>query len=761
MNPLHEQFVVEARELIQQANDDLIAAEREGFSEERIDRVFRVFHTLKGSAAVVDLPPMGLVMHAAEDVLAAIQAGRLGETSLVIDHALACLDQVAIWVDEFEARDTLPANSGEVARNLAENLRNLVQVQASTQPAAGSLVGRDSGEIPDWARSILAAPDMPKREPESRFIAFSYEPDPDCFFDGHDPLEVVRRAPGLRLFRIEAREAQSPLADLDPYSCNLRLKGICATTPAGLAAVFRLLPNQVRVFEVPTHTGPMPRDSASVDDATALTRAVLEEQVLVLRTFGNRERDIGGRIGSAMRAAVGALRHSQRGDLAESIGRTGAMALSQAEPAALDIAIGEVLRSLKADLARSSSVDGKAEASPAQSARQVSRLLRVDETRIDTLVDMAGELLVVKNAFAHLARRAEDETNGDDLASAIRSQNNELERLAGALHGAVLQLRMVPLAQVFRSFPRLVRDLSQQLGKEVALVVHGQTTEADKTIVDLLFEPLMHLVRNALDHGIETPGDRRAAGKPQTATLTLQVARRADRLVVEVIDNGRGIDPVAIRRKAGEKGLLSPDELSVLSDEQVVDLIFAAGLSTAVEVSDVSGRGVGMDVVRATIERIGGRVSVTSKVGTGTTVSLDLPMNIALMRIMVVESGGQAFGIPMDAVSETVRLTPDRISRFKNNDGFVLHDRIVPICSLAELMNLPVGHSTDGQFRLVVVAEVGGRTTAVEVDAIRDRLEIVLKPMQGLLSNARGYAGTTLLGDGTVLLVLDLKEILP
>ena len=207
--------------------------------------------------------------------------------------------------------------------------------------------------------------------------------------------------------------------------------------------------------------------------------------------------------------------------------------------------------------------------------------------------------------------------------------------------------------------------------------------------------------------------------------------------------------------------MLSPDELAALSDEQAVDLIFAAGLSTAAEVSDVSGRGVGMDVVRATIERIGGRVSVRSRIGVGTTVSLDLPMNIALMRIMVVESGGQVFGIPMDAVSETLRLTPDRISRFKNNDGFVLHDRVVPICSLAELMNLPVRAAADGQVRLVVVAEVGGRTTALEVDGIRDRLEVVLKPMQGLLSNARGYAGTTLLGDGAVLLVLDLKEILP
>ena len=271
----------------------------------------------------------------------------------------------------------------------------------------------------------------------------------------------------------------------------------------------------------------------------------------------------------------------------------------------------------------------------------------------------------------------------------------------------------------------------------------------------------MHLVRNALDHGIETSQQRREAGKPPGATLTLRAARTGDRFAIDVSDDGRGIDPVVVRRKAEEKGLLTAAELEALSDEEAIDLIFSAGFSTADKVSNISGRGVGMDVVRTTIERIGGRVSLKSRAGAGTTVSLDLPMNMALLQIMVVEAGGQVFGIPMDAVTETVRLTSDRISRIKNNDGFVSRDRVIPICSLAELMNLPAKKRGEADVRLVVVAESGGRAAAIEVDAIRDRLEIVLKPMHGLLSGARGYAGTTLLGDGTVLLVLDLKEILP
>jgi two-component system chemotaxis sensor kinase CheA len=230
---------------------------------------------------------------------------------------------------------------------------------------------------------------------------------------------------------------------------------------------------------------------------------------------------------------------------------------------------------------------------------------------------------------------------------------------------------------------------------------------------------------------------------------------------VEVTDDGRGIDPVVVRRKTSEKGLVPADELTVLTDEQVVDLVFAPGFSTAVEVSDISGRGIGMDVVRTVVEQIGGRVSLASRVGTGTTVQLDLPMTIAMSRIMVVEAGGQLFGISMDAVSETVRVTPDRISRIKNNLGFVLRERIVPIVSLAELMKLPERAKEAAAARLFVVIEAAGRIAAFEIDAIGDRLDVVLKPMQGLLANARGYAGTTLLGNGQVLLVLDVKEILP
>ena len=276
-----------------------------------------------------------------------------------------------------------------------------------------------------------------------------------------------------------------------------------------------------------------------------------------------------------------------------------------------------------------------------------------------------------------------------EVARSIQRDRDAIDRLVTELHGSILQLRMVPVAQLFRSFPRLVRDIARQLDKKVTLVTRGETTEADKTIVDRLFEPMVHLVRNALDHGIENPGQRRAAGKSEAATISIAASRSGDRLVVEVTDDGRGIDPALVRRKASEKRILPADELAALTDE-ASSIWFSRPDFRRPQPYRIFPAAASEWMWSApAIEQIGGRVSLESKVGIGTTVRLDLPMTIAMSRIMVVEAGGQLFGIAMEAVSETVRVPPDRISRIKNNDGFVLRDRVVPIISLAELMKLP------------------------------------------------------------------------
>ena len=762
MSALEEQFVTEARELIRQATDHLIALERDG-TPERVDSVFRAFHTLKGSAGVVELPAMSIMLHAAEDLLDSVRHGSLGASAEIVDAALGCLDQVTRWVDDFEAAGALPSRAGEDGRAMAERLRSFLPGRTSEHsvlPAPNLLKEGGRGPLPEWVSRLIAAERdaMTSKMPDGPMMAtaVSYEPLAGCFYNGDDPLQLMQQLPHLLAFHIEPREPFVPLAEIDPYACNLRLRAISAANRDEIASIFRLVPDQIQIISIPPEALPAAEKLIPPGDQS-LVRKVIEAQCELLRVPGRTD-GLTGCVGAAARVAENALRHGRHLHLADTVGRAGALALAQHDAGPLLSALERTLAAFASSLSTMVPDGDGRPSTTVTSDRPTDRVLRVSEAKIEALVNLAGELVVARNALSYSTRQVD---LGREVARSIQRDRDAIDRLVTELHGTVLQLRMVPVAQLFGSFPRLVRDVARQLHKKVALVTHGETAEVDKTIMDRLFEPMVHLVRNAVDHGVEDPEQRRAAGKSEAATISIAATRSGDRLLVEVADDGRGIDPTVVRRMASGKLILSPDELTALTDEEVVDLVFAAGFSTASSVSDISGRGIGMDVVRTAIEQIGGRVSLESKVGIGTTVRLDLPTTIAMSRIMVVEAGGQSFGIAMDSVSETVRVTPERVSTFKNNDGFVLRDRIVPIISLAELMKLPVHKRDTAQSRLLVVMETAGRSAAFEIDAIRDRLDVVLKPMQGLLAGARGYAGTTLLGNGQVLLVLDVKEILP
>ena len=743
MNALGEQFVSEARDLIAQATDALIGIERDGAGDAHVEQLLRAFHTLKGSAGLLDLPAMTLTMHAAEDLVTGVRSKRVAVTAAVINQALACLDLVAGWVDAFETDGELPPEAGGAARDASGRLRALLSSDAGA-PAGDAL--------PEWARRLIARHRGIGAQTESAAAdlhALSYQPHAGCFFDGDDPLQLLRRVPGLLALRVEGTDG--PLVDLDPYSCRMRFQAIADAPHDRLAALFRQVPDQVQIIALPADAW----RAAAPDDgpaSRAIVDRVIGEQCAVLRAAGQPD-GLAGRIGAAARTAANALRYAGLEHLAATVAGAGASARETLTADTLIAALERVL------------IDRAATPPPAAGAEAphddaAGRWVRVPEARVDTLINLAGELIVLKNSFAHLARRAEAEA-GPDLSRAVRREQDAIERLSASVHDAALRLRMVPVAQVLRPFPRLVRDLSLRLAKKVALVTRGETVESDKAIVDRLYEPLLHIVRNALDHGIETPAERTAAGKAETGAITIAASQGGDRIVIEISDDGRGIDRSAILRQAEARALAPGETLRALSDEQVLDLIFASGFSTAAAITDISGRGVGMDVVRQTVEQIGGKVSLTSRPGTGTTVRLDLPVSIATARIMVVEAAGQRFGIAMDSIAETVRVKPDRIRAIKNNEGFVLRDRVVPICSLAALMGLAGERKSAADARLLIVVETGTKIAAVEVDAIQDRMQAVLKPMQGLLSATRGYAGTTIQGDGSVLLVLDVKEILP
>lgn len=400
-----------------------------------------------------------------------------------------------------------------------------------------------------------------------------------------------------------------------------------------------------------------------------------------------------------------------------------------------------------------------ATASPAAGAS--TRTLKVDQGKIDRLMALIGEMVVARNALPYLAERAESEFGSRELAREIKAQHAVMHRIVEEMQDTIMQVRLMPVSFVFQRFPRLVRDLARTLGKDVQLVLEGEETEADKHMIEALADPLVHIVRNSLDHGLETPAERAAAGKPPTGTLRIAAHQVGDRVRIDITDDGRGIDPVRIRAKAVEKGILDAATAERLTDGEAVNLVFAPGFSTAAEISDLSGRGVGMDVVRATIQRLYGTLSLDSTVGEGTRLSLSLPLSMAVTSVMKVESDGQLFGIPMDAVVETVRVPRASLHTLRHRQATVLRDRVIPLRALNEMLCVPASPRVNAYDEVaVLVVRLGAEYAGLLVDDFRGTEDVILKPMSGVLQSLHAYSGSALLGDGTVLMVLDLNTLL-
>jgi len=390
-----------------------------------------------------------------------------------------------------------------------------------------------------------------------------------------------------------------------------------------------------------------------------------------------------------------------------------------------------------------------------------SRVLKVDEAKIDRLMNLIGEFVVAKNSLAYLAQKADAVYGVPELSKELKAQYSVLNRISEEMQDAIMQVRMVPVSTVFQRFPRLVRDLSKKLGKKVKLIIEGEETEADKNVIEALADPLIHIIRNSLDHGIEPPEERVAKGKPEIGTIILRAKQEADQVVIEVVDDGRGIDPEKVKLKAYEKGLISEEQFEKMKDTEALNLIFLPGFSTKEVASDLSGRGVGMDVVRATVERFGGSVSVKSTLDKGTVITLSLPLSMAVSHVMIIESACEKFGIPMENVVETVRVSKKNIQTIKGKMTTVLRNKVVPLFYLNDLLDIDQPHLTneDGEYAVLVLS-VKGELVGVIVDKFHETADIILKPFTGFLAGLRLFSGTAIMGDGSVLLIINPKELI-
>jgi two-component system chemotaxis sensor kinase CheA len=370
----------------------------------------------------------------------------------------------------------------------------------------------------------------------------------------------------------------------------------------------------------------------------------------------------------------------------------------------------------------------------------------VDTARLDLLVNHAGELVLVRNRMLSLAARLGDET----LATAAA----ELDRVTNDLQGAAMGLRMQPVSRLFQRFPRIVRDLARQLGKDVELVLEGEDTALDRSLVEALADPLVHLLRNALDHGVEMPADREQAGKPRKGCICLSASQRGEHIVISVRDDGRGMDPEVLRRKAVEKGVISSAQAARLSEAESHELIFRPGFSTAAAVSEISGRGVGMDVVKTRVAELGGTLRVHSHLGHGSQLELTVPLTLAVLRVLMVRVGERLLALPLGNVEEVFELADGQEHQL---DGRLVADhrgRALPLANLSLWVGVEAGAA-----RHVVVLHIGHQRIGCMVHAVLGREDVIVKPLGPLFANVSGIAGATVTGNGRLALVVDLAGL--
>ncbi len=640
---LRHQFLLEGRELVDAAAAALLAIDRTGPDAARTADAFRAVHTLKGAAAICGLAPLERILHAAEDLLEGLRAGRLAPEATT-GPLLDAVSLSEAWLGVIETSGTLPPDAEAAAARTETRLR------ATTGAASTPIAEPRSQALPPETLAALALRHAPAiaRAGTATLTAFRYTPDRDCFFRGDDPLALVGRVPGLVALELALAESATAADPFDPFRCHLVIEALSTADAATLRPIFRLCADQV---------------------------------------------------------AFGAI------------------------------------------------------APPPSRAEAARPTLRVAVDRVDRLVALAGELVAGRNALAE--RVASVAARDAALGRALRADLAGVERLAAGLHRAATELRLTPLARIFRRLPLAVRETASSLGKRVRLATAGDEVEADASVVDALFEPLLHLLRNAVDHGIEDAATRRAAGKPETGQITLAARADAHGLAVTITDDGGGMDPAALRSSAAARGLADAATLAALTDAQALELVFTPGFSTAAAVTGVSGRGVGMDAVRRSVEALGGRVTLTSSAGSGTTVRLTLPQSASLTPAMIVRASGCRFGVPIDAVAEAARVAIATILPLGDAEAFILRDRTVPLRSLAALLGLdtaprPGAHAT---VLLLRATAGGGDPVAVEVDAVLGRADLLLRPLEGLLAGMPGMLGTAVEADGSALLVLDLPAL--
>lgn len=642
MQEIFEAFVVESTELLENLSQDLMLIEETPEDEELLNRIFRAFHTIKGTSSFMGFDKISTLTHSAEDILNKLRKFELKVNQEIIDVLLEVYDYLTLMIQRVKNGEDISDVDYSQTLHKIEILKSggsLENVKESSEEFSVQQTFQESREI------------------------------------GSKVEEVLKLAP----------EIVSKKGDFTPEEYAL------------IDAAFQELNKEL-----------MSQSDQKVDVETVFKEKAKQEE-----------------------------------DLSRNVVKETQI----------------VEDTSKVEIAEASQIATTKETTKSQAASVAStETIRIDVSRVENLMNLSGELVLGRNRLEQITRNLlAGELTKENLKE-LEETTSQIDFITSEIQASVMRMRMIPIGKLFQKAPRIVRDLSKQFKKKIQLVMEGEETEIDKGIIDELSDPLVHMLRNACDHGIESPEERVKLGKPEVGTVYLGAEQEGNNIVIKISDDGRGMDPEKLKSKAIEKGLITPEEASQMSDKEAFQLIFQPGFSTAQIISNVSGRGVGMDVVRTNILKLKGMIDIESEKGVGTTFIIKLPLTLAIIQGLLVKVHSEIYAIPLASVLEVVDCDVSKVNTINKREVIRIRSDILPLIRLSKVLNVNgVNDSLENKY--VVVVGIGEFRVGLVVDELLGQQEIVIKSLGDFLGHIKGIAGVTILGDGSVVIIIDVGEL--
>ncbi|MBQ9334396.1 MAG: chemotaxis protein CheA [Lachnospiraceae bacterium] len=696
-------FLDEAGEHLQSLSDQIMILEQEPENEDTINEIFRAAHSLKGMAGTMGYKNMQNLTHDMENVFSEVRNGNIKIKSDMIDVLFQCLDALEAYTNNIrESSD----EGTETNENLIKALNDILN---------GGTGGSSGGAKKEEAKE--------EKAPEAAAAS------------GDEAWKHIKLGDTETSVLGEALKQGKT-----PYGLTVKVQESCILKAARAFLVFKAVEELGEVIISDPSTQDIEDEKFDFEFSLITISDKPLDQIIRAASAVSEIESVTGGVLDLDSTEIDTDEEEEEAAPAEAIAEK---AEEQSEAPAKSNA------PVPAGAANAKS-DKKPVGKPV-----VNRTVRVDIEKLDVLMNLVSELIIAKNSLVAASGSTEDRIN-----SAITDQVEYLESVTTSLHESVMKVRMVPIESVVSKFPRMIRDLSKKLGKKMELYMSGEDTELDRTVVDEIGDPLMHLLRNSADHGLESAEIRKERGKPEVGSIFLDAYQEGNNVIIEVRDDGNGIDTEAVKAKAIERGVITPEQGDNMTEKEIIDLLFHAGFSTAKVVSDVSGRGVGLDVVKSKIESLSGEVEVKSKLGEGSTWTIRLPLTLAIIQALMVTVGGEKYAISLGSIQTIENISRSSIKLVENKEVIHLRGTVIPLIDLHDVLDAPRLEEEDPEHIIVVIVKKGDKLAGLVVDQLIGQQEVVIKSLGKYINRCKVISGATILGDGEVALILDANVLI-